>query len=287
MALTVRREHSVLAMIVMLLISSSHCQRDSETTGQPTGSSSCCTACLPGHPGVPGIPGNPGGIGVQGPLGPKGDPGYGLAGPKGETGDQGRKGDQGEPGMQGPSGKLGPAGCKGDIGEGQKGDQGEPGLEGPHGPPGETGQKGQPGEATLVTPTAPSAVAFSAYRTSAVTGGIGDVIVFDNIMTNIGDRYDSQSGVFTCSQPGVYFFTTSFLRINTATRPYVQLKKNGELVFSIYDSHDSYHHQSSNSAVLILATGDRVWLEFFGSNRGIYSAGGRFAYFSGFLIHAV
>ncbi|XP_038058541.1 complement C1q tumor necrosis factor-related protein 7-like [Patiria miniata] len=279
-----RMPAGLIPMIVLLWLSSFHCIAQEE----PKGSAGCCGACFQGPagtPGVPGIPGNPGGFGVQGPLGPKGDPGLGLTGPKGETGGKGRKGDQGEPGMQGPPGKQGPAGRKGDIGEGQKGNQGEQGVQGPSG---ERGQKGQPGDATLVTPTPPSTVAFSAYRTSSVSSSGSDTIIFDNIETNLADGYDSQSGVFTCSIPGAYFFTASFLSLTNSNRPYVKLKKNDEIAFAIYEGQPGYHHQSSNSAIVVLATGDRVWLEFGDrNNRGIYcEQGNRYCCFSGFMINS-
>ncbi|XP_022088279.1 complement C1q subcomponent subunit B-like [Acanthaster planci] len=281
MTLLVKQEPSlVLSMILTLWLSSSHFVAQEELKGAPN----CCGTCLQGPTGTPGVPGIPGSSGGQGPIGPRGDPGIGLPGPKGETGEQGLKGDQGERGIQGLPGKLGPAGRKGDIGEGQKGDQGQQGVQGP---PGEKGQKGQPGDSTLVTPTLPSAVAFSAYRTTQVTGNGGDVIIFDNIETNLGDGYSSQSGVFTCSVPGAYFFTTSLQRTASSVHPYVKLKKNSQLVFSIYDSGSNMYRQCSNSAVIILAAGDRVWLEFGNNNRGIYSDSSRYSFFSGFLIYSM
>ncbi|XP_038059146.1 collagen alpha-1(X) chain-like [Patiria miniata] len=282
-AVQLKRRPTVLLLLILLMWFSNGLGVVQE---EPKGSS-CCDACFQGPagtPGVPGIPGNPGGFGVQGPIGPKGDPGFGLAGPKGETGDHGRQEDQGEPGTRGPPGKQGPAGRKGDVGEGQKGDQGEPGVQGL---PGERGQKGQSGEATQVTSTASSAIAFSAYRTSSVSSTGSDTIIFDNIQTNLGDGYHSQSGVFICSIPGAYFFTTSFLSLNSAIRPVVHLIKNGEVIFTIYDSHDNYYHQSSNSAILVLAARDRVWLKFAGANRGIFSNSLKYSYFSGFLLYAL
>ncbi|XP_022107248.1 collagen alpha-1(X) chain-like [Acanthaster planci] len=265
----------MLLKVLTLWLFSSYCVAQEETKG----SSTCCGACFQGPAGTPGIPGIPGNPGGQGPPGPKGDSGMGLSGPKGDTGVQGQKGDQGEPGIQGLPGKLGPAGRKGDIGEGQKG------VQGVHGPPGEQGQKGEPGDLTVVTPTLPSAIAFSAYRSSSVTGSNGDVIIFNNILTNLGNDYSLQSGVFTCSRPGAYFFTVTIQRMASSSDPYVKLKKNDQLVFSIYNTHDNYYHMSSNSAVLVLAAGDRVWLEFgFG---GIYSDSDRYCSFSGFLIHGL
>ncbi|XP_038075636.1 collagen alpha-1(X) chain-like [Patiria miniata] len=276
----------LLPLVILLLwLSSNHCVAQEEPTD-----SNCCSACFQGPagtPGVHGIPGNPGGNGIQGPLGPKGDPGFGLPGPTGETGVQGRKGDRGEPGMLGPPGKQGLAGRNGDIGERQKGDKGEPGIQGPLGPLGGKGQKGQPGDATLVTPTPPSAVAFTAYITSPVSGYSDDqVIIFDNIMTNLGGGYDSQTGLFTCLIPGAYFFTTSVQRMLSSRNPFVQLKHNSALIFTAYDNHHNHYHQSSNSAVLVLTRGDRVWLEV-GDGNGIHSSTNRDSSFSGFLIQAM
>ncbi|XP_038047571.1 C1q-related factor-like [Patiria miniata] len=246
---------------------SSLCQtQPSESGGSdaPEHKGSCCSVCNQGVViGAAGVPGVPGQHGVQGP---RGDPGIGLPGPRGSIGDQGQKGDQGEAGVQGPPGKLGPAG-----------------------PGGEKGQKGEPGESMTecVTPTPPSVVAFSAFKTAHFQGNDGDVIIFEDVATNLGDGYDSQSGVFTCAVPGLYLFSANLLSLVTGPQSYASLKQNGVVVFSIADSHSPNHHQSSHSVPLVLSAGDRVWLALFGSGKGIYGDGNRYCSLSGILIQAM
>lgn len=42
------------------------------------------------------------------------------------------------------------------------------------------------------------------------------VVVFDDVLTNIGDRYKSQSGIFVADTPGIYNFN---LVATSATKP--------------------------------------------------------------------
>ena len=229
--------------------------------------SSCGGVCCQGQtgtPGVPGIPGIPGNNGIQGPTGPKGES---LLGSKGDTGNHGMKGEQGETGVKGLPGKLGPRG--------------------PNGETGQQGERGLPGENILAAPTPPSIVAFSALLGNTVTGNEGKQLIFDNVITEIGDGYNSQTGVFTCSVPGLYFFTISFLSINSGTNPHVKLKMNGNHIFSVHDDHSGFYHMSGNSVVLILDIGDRVWLELGRSNVGVYDSSNRYSCFSGYLINAI
>ena len=134
----------------------------------------------------------------------------------------------------------------------------------------------------------PSIVAFSAVRVTKLNeNGGGEIAAFGDVMTNIGDGYDSQSGVFTCPIHGLYFFTVSLLSLNNPTGMYHQLRKNGELIVSVFDNHPGFHHQASQSAILELTTGDRVWIQSGGANRGFYSSINRHSSFSGFLINAM
>ena len=306
----------VLALLLCNLTSFSSALTSGPATESPQGHCTCCQGQA-GPSGQPGIPGLPGSNGVQGPAGPKGDPGLGLPGLKGDRGDKGPTGGQGTPGRQGLPGKLGlpgakgdrgdrgekgskgnpgfpgrgPAGPQGNVGEpGKKGDRGtagskgQPGNRGPTGPRGEKGQKGHPGEASFLTPTTSPIVAFDASLSSLFNGNIGDVIVFDDVVTNLGGGYDLQTGVFNCSVSGVYFFSVSILSLLSSNRPWARLKKNGQILLSVHDSHPNYHHQSSASVVVVLATGDRVWLESKTSGRSIDGNYNRFSRFSGFLI---
>ncbi|XP_022100032.1 collagen alpha-1(X) chain-like [Acanthaster planci] len=242
---------------------------DAEMTPPPS-KDSCCNPCFQGPAGAagqPGIPGVPGQNGQPGSRGQKGEPGVGRHGPKGDTGDSGQKGDQGEPGVEGLIG--------------------QPGMQGPTGPSGEKGVKGEPGESTYVTLTPPSVVAFMAQLGSShFIGNPGDIIIFDNIEVNIGDAYDSGTGVFTCSVAGVYFFSVTFLSYHTGPTLDAVLRKNSADILYVYDNHPGFHHQSSNSAVLVLASGDTVRLVHRSASGGkIHCC--PYSSFTGFLIQAM
>ena len=47
-------------------------------------------------------------------------------------------------------------------------------------------------------------VGFSAYATDAVRYEDYDTVVFENVATNYGGAYDSDTGIFTCPVKGDY-----------------------------------------------------------------------------------
>ncbi|NWI83989.1 C1QC protein, partial [Dryoscopus gambensis] len=120
-----------------------------------------------GAPGLPGMPGMPGRDGRDGLKGAKGEPG--------------------ERGIPGPPGKPGPAGF--------------PGPMGPPGPVGLTGPPGMPGSSKQRLQSA-----FSVTRQTSQYPAKNVPVVFNNVITNSNHDYDTTTGKFTCSLPGVYYF---------------------------------------------------------------------------------
>ncbi|NXR28979.1 C1QA protein, partial [Cinclus mexicanus] len=203
-----------------------------------------------GSPGVPGRDGRPG---------QKGDTGEpGRAAPS--TGTKGAKGDAGEPGFPGPPGVWGPPGNPGPMGM--------PGLPGP---PGEKGIAGD----VLEHPRP----AFSASRLSPPR--TGTTVVFDRIITNQENSYSPQTGKFTCSIPGLYYFT--FQVVSTGDLC-LSITKNGQRVVGFCDNNSHGILQvNSGSSVLSLAVGDQVSLST-AQGSSIYSGSEVDSVFSGFLV---
>ncbi|XP_043930926.1 complement C1q-like protein 2 [Protopterus annectens] len=197
---------------------------------------------------------------------------------------------QGPPFIQGARGEPGKAGKPG-----PRGPPGEPGPPGPRGPPGERGDPGKPGfpglpfsggtaaGAISTTGTTPK-IAFYAGLKSPHEGY--EVLKFDDIVTNIGNQYDSTTGKFTCHVPGIYFFTYHVLmRGGDGTSMWADLCKNGQVRASaIAQDADQNYDYASNSAVLHLDSGDEVYVKLDGGK----SHGGnnnKYSTFSGFILY--
>ncbi|XP_010955697.2 complement C1q subcomponent subunit A [Camelus bactrianus] len=211
-----------------------------------------------GKDGAKGIPGRPGRPGLKGEQGEPGAPGI-------STGIRGLKGDQGDPGPPGNPGRMGYAGPSGPIGP--------PGIQGLKGIKGTQGDiKHQPRPA------------FSAVRRNPPTRG--NLVVFDTVITNEENPYQSHSGEFICSVPGYYYFT-------------FQVVSKWDICLSIVSSGRGQAQQSlgfcdsnskglfqvvSGGTVLRLQQGDRVWVEKDPVKGRIYQGSEVDSIFSGFLI---
>nr|XP_033787162.1 complement C1q-like protein 3 isoform X1 [Geotrypetes seraphini] len=189
---------------------------------------------------------------------------------------QGPKGESGRPGKAGPRGPPGEPGPPGD-----KGEAGRPGLPGPPGAPG------------LNAAGAISAATYSTVPKIAFYAGLKrqhegyELLRFDDVVTNLGNHYDPTTGKFTCSIPGIYFFTYHVLmRGGDGTSMWADLCKNNQVRASaIAQDADQNYDYASNSVVLHLEPGDEVYIKLdggkaHGGNNNKYST------FSGFIIYA-
>ncbi|NXO07672.1 C1QA protein, partial [Oriolus oriolus] len=208
-----------------------------------------------GKNGFPGVPGRDGRPGQRGDTGEPGAPAprTGIKGPKGDAGEPGPPG---FPGAAGPRGMLGPPGIPG--------------------PPGRQGLKGVAGD--ILEHPRP---AFSASRLSPPRTGM--TVVFDRIITNQENSYSPQTGKFTCSVPGLYYFAYQVVSSGDLC---LSITKNGLRVVSFCDNNSHGILQvNSGSSVLSLAVGDQVSLTT-DPARGssIYSGSEADSVFSGFLV---
>ncbi|XP_042255351.1 complement C1q-like protein 3 [Thunnus albacares] len=136
-----------------------------------------------------------------------------IQGPKGEPGRPGKAGPRGPPGEPGQPGPAGPPG--------EKGEQGRPGLPGPPGP------SAAAGAISAATYSTVPKIAFYAGLKKQHEGY--EVLKFDDVVTNLGNHYDPTTGKFTCSIPGIYFFTYHVLmRGGDGTSMWADLCKNNQ-----------------------------------------------------------
>ncbi|KAL3040493.1 hypothetical protein OYC64_011498 [Pagothenia borchgrevinki] len=226
-----------------------------------------------GVQGPVGLKGNKGELGLPGPQGPKGN--VGPIGPEGPKGEIGLRGDRGILGPLGPPGKSGP---KGDLGvPGHKGSIGYRGDRGLQGEKGELGEKGD----TVVIPKSAFSVGLTA---TSKLPSVNAPIRFDKIIYNVQNHYDLQTGRFTCSAAGAYFFTYHITVYSRNVK--VALVKNGAKIIHTTDTYQNSEDQAAGGAVLHLEVGDKVWLQVAGGElyNGLFADEDDDTTFSGFLI---
>lgn len=123
--------------------------------------------------------------------------------------------------------------------------------------------------------------AFSASRQSPEPNG--NVVVFDHIITNQDNGYSGQRGVFTCKDPGYYFF--SFQVVSAGNLCLSLVHKDTKVATFCDDNSDGLPQVNSGSSVLNLAAGDTVWLESDPTaGNKVYEGTEADSVFSGFLL---
>lgn len=130
----------------------------------------------------------------------------------------------------------------------------------------------------------------------AFTAGLGSpagpsaqdtALKYQRVMTNVGNCYNSATGVFTARVPGTYYFRYTMYN-NNAGRPntVVSLMKNTYRMVTTWDTADGdVHDSASNAAVLQLDAGDSVFVQL-RAHRVVYDDGNYYNTFSGFLLFA-
>ena len=129
-------------------------------------------------------------------------------------------------------------------------------------------------------------VAFTAWAPSA-TYVDRDTIIFSGEVTNVGNHYNPETGIFTCPIYGMYVFQSSLSAFNSVIGAHIT-HDGIYLTTTIGDNEGgSDNIQGSNMAVFPCDQGDQVWLEVdFGADEqltGDYTR--RYSTFSGFLLY--
>ncbi|KAL4229010.1 hypothetical protein ACF0H5_012048 [Mactra antiquata] len=130
--------------------------------------------------------------------------------------------------------------------------------------------------------------AFTAYLSHYYNAmSIGDTIVFDKTLTNVGGYYNLTTGRFTAPLSGLYIF--SFIietkhAVDTAVRLVVD--GNNALDAVVEPRHNEQNLQGGNVGILTLSEGQQVWIQIYNTGGQTLEGGNiyRFTTFTGALL---
>jgi hypothetical protein len=107
-------------------------------------------------------------------------------------------------------------------------------------------------------------------------------LIFDKVVTNVGNAYDLSSGQFTAPVPGVFVFAVTMMSDPNHYNRY-QIMKNGNQLLGNLLSHGSAttYDTSSQTIVVILMAGDRVTVQHLDPDG--FAHGHAYSSFAGFL----
>ncbi|KAK1786568.1 hypothetical protein P4O66_003018 [Electrophorus voltai] len=89
-------------------------------------------------------------------------------------------------------------------------------------------------------------------------------LVFENVLTNIGNAYDSQTGFFTSPLKGVYVLRVFSEAVGYSAQSLTAgLFKNGEHAFSTHAHQSGSFYSTSNGVSLQLETGDTICMHLY------------------------
>lgn len=113
--------------------------------------------------------------------------------------------------------------------------------------------------------------------------GVNQNIVFDHVVTNIGNAYNNHAGDFRAPVAGTYVFSVTLMAYGSHTTHY-RLVKGGSSMANIYvRGTESPYASSSMTAVLQLKQGDDVAIRNVDNDEFLH--GSSYSAFSGFLLY--
>ena len=127
------------------------------------------------------------------------------------------------------------------------------------------------------------AVGFSAYATSEEQCNDGDKIIFDAIVSNIGNHYNTDTYKFTCPYHGLYLFNVNIVAYHSNQMVVQIVHENTDLLGGY--TYPDHYETGSATVVTECKAEESVWVRCDDIDNAMH-AGSRFSHFTGTLIQA-
>ena len=122
---------------------------------------------------------------------------------------------------------------------------------------------------------------FLAVMETSVSVSAKSTVIFDSVVTNVGNGYNVDDGIFVAQYDGVYQFSASMMT-GADGEIWSYFSLNGKRVAYIYaHASEGRHDQGANTVILQLYKGNRVCVVSYYTST-IY--GGGYSSFSGTLL---
>ncbi|XP_069110171.1 complement C1q-like protein 4 [Argopecten irradians] len=133
--------------------------------------------------------------------------------------------------------------------------------------------------------SASQGVGFHVSLSTTTALGEHQIVVFDTIVTNYGNGYDSRHGHFTAPVSGLYAFAITILSNKNESSIHAAIIRDGHIVGVAFGN--GYEYDSATKLVVLrLQAGQMVWVEHYLDRPGYQLYGNNESTFSGFLISA-
>lgn len=127
--------------------------------------------------------------------------------------------------------------------------------------------------------------AFSVVKTTTLNAGTGTYTNWDIVHINVGNHFNTTTGVFTAPVNGNYLFSHSYLNSGTGYNNIFLYKNNVVFVGSGARPTTTVYDQATKTIIIPLVTNDTIRIsDALGGTSGSHSDSNGWTQFSGFLI---
>ena len=99
--------------------------------------------------------------------------------------------------------------------------------------------------------------------------GVDQAVQFPKIVTNNGNGFDQNTGIFRAPVSGLYLFSASMVS-HSGLELRCALVHNGNTVAYIFAGDDTTHSMGSKSILLYLSPNDDVWVKVIHESDSVY-----------------